>query len=75
MDPSSAWSLTPPVSPLEVDHHRTAVHVVYLHEYVSNAHTSIVFMLFNLTSIWNLSTISIGGRERDGVPSLVGPGA
>jgi hypothetical protein len=34
-----------------------------------------VFMLFNLTSIWNLSTISIGGRERDGVPSLVGPGA
>ena len=34
----------PPIPPLEVDHHRTAVHVVYLHltrVYVSNAHTSI----------------------------------
>jgi hypothetical protein len=32
----------PPVPPLKVDHHRTAVHVVYLHltEYASNAHTS-----------------------------------
>ena len=34
-----------------------------------------VFMLFNLTSIWNLPTISIGGRGHDGVSSLVGPGA
>jgi hypothetical protein len=34
-----------------------------------------VFMLFNLTSICNLPTISIGGREHDSVPSLVGPGA
>ena len=34
-----------------------------------------VFMLFNLTTIWNLPTISIGERGRDGVPSLVGPGA
>ena len=32
----------PPVPPLKVDHHCTAVHVVYLHltEYASNAHTS-----------------------------------
>jgi hypothetical protein len=34
-----------------------------------------VFMLFNLTSIWNLPTISTGGRGHDGVPSLVDPGA
>ena len=34
-----------------------------------------VFMLFNLTSIWNLPTISIGGHGRDSVPSLVGPRA
>ena len=34
-----------------------------------------VFMLFNLTSIWNLPTISIGGRGRDGIPSLIGLGA
>jgi hypothetical protein len=34
-----------------------------------------MFMLFNLTSIWNLPTISIGARGCDGVPSLVGPGA
>ena len=32
-----------------------------------------VFMLFNLTSIWNLLTISTGGRGCDGVPSLIGP--
>ena len=34
----------PPVPPLEVDHHYTAIHVVYLHltrVYTSNAHTSI----------------------------------
>ena len=32
----------PPVPPSKVDHHRTTVHVVYLHliEYASNAHTS-----------------------------------
>ena len=34
-----------------------------------------VFMLFNLTSISNLPTFSIGERGRDGVPSLIGPGA
>ena len=34
-----------------------------------------VFMLFNLTSIWNLPTISTGGRGHDGVSSLVGLGA
>ena len=34
-----------------------------------------VFMLFNLTSIWNLPTISIGVHGHDGVPSLVHPGA
>ena len=34
-----------------------------------------VFMLLNLTSIWKLSTLSIGGRGRDGVPRIVDPGA
>ena len=34
-----------------------------------------VFMLFNLTSIWNLPAISTGERGRDGVPSLIGPRA
>ena len=34
-----------------------------------------VFMLLNLTSIWKLPTFSIGGRGRDGVPRIVGPGA
>ena len=34
-----------------------------------------VFMLYNLTSIWNLPTISTGGRGHDGVLSLVGPRA
>ena len=34
-----------------------------------------VFMLFNLTSIWNLPTISIGGHGPDGFLSLVGPRA
>ena len=33
-----------------------------------------VFMLFNLTIIWNLPTISIGGRGRDSALSLIGPG-
>ena len=33
-----------------------------------------VFMLFNLTSIWNLPTISTGVHGHDGVPSLVRPG-
>jgi hypothetical protein len=34
-----------------------------------------VVMPFNLTSIWNLPTISTGKQRCDGVPSLVGPGA
>ena len=34
-----------------------------------------VFMLFNLTSIWNLPTISTGVHGHDGVPSLVRPDA
>ena len=34
-----------------------------------------VFMLFNLTSIWNLPSISIGDHGHDGVLSLVRPGA
>ena len=34
-----------------------------------------VFMLFNLTSIWNLPTISTGVHGHDGIPSLVRPGA
>ena len=38
----SVVSHPPPVPPSKVDHHHTAVHVVYLHltEYASNAHTS-----------------------------------
>ena len=34
-----------------------------------------LFMLFNLTCIWNLPSIPIGEHGHDGVPSLVGPGA
>ena len=34
-----------------------------------------VFMLLNLTSIWKLPTLSIGGHGRDGVLRIVGPGA
>jgi hypothetical protein len=34
-----------------------------------------VFMLFNLTSIWNLPTISIGEHGRDDIPSLITPRA
>ena len=34
-----------------------------------------VFMLLNLTSIWNLPTISIGVHGHDGIPSLVRPDA
>ena len=34
-----------------------------------------VFMLLNLTTIWKLPTFSTGGRGRDGVPRIVGPGA
>jgi hypothetical protein len=34
-----------------------------------------VFMLSNLTSIWNFPTISIGGHGRDSVLSLIGPRA
>ena len=34
-----------------------------------------VFMLFNLTSIWNLPTISIGGHGCAYILSIVGPRA
>ena len=34
-----------------------------------------VFMLINLTSIWNLLTISVGGHGHDGFPSFIGLGA
>ena len=34
-----------------------------------------VFMLFNLTSIWNFPTISTGVHGNDDVSSLVRPGA
>jgi hypothetical protein len=34
-----------------------------------------VFMLSNLTTIWNLPTISTGEHGRDGISSLVGLGA
>ena len=34
-----------------------------------------VFVLLNLTSIWKLPTFSIGGRGRDGIIRIVGPGA
>jgi hypothetical protein len=74
----SVVSHPPPVPPTKVDHHCTAVLVVYLHltEYASNAHTSYyVFMLFNLTSIWNLPTLSTGECGHDGVPSLISPRA
>ena len=34
-----------------------------------------MFLLFNLISIWNLPTLSIGERGRDVVLILIGPGA
>jgi len=34
-----------------------------------------VFKLFNLTSIWKLPTLLIGGRGCDGVPRIIGPRA
>jgi hypothetical protein len=52
----------------EVDHHHTVV-LVYHH-----LTRVFVFMLFSLTSLWKLPTFS-GEHGRDGVSSLVGPGA
>jgi hypothetical protein len=34
-----------------------------------------MFMLLNLTSIWKLPTLSIGGHGHDSVPRIIGPGA
>ena len=34
-----------------------------------------MFMSLNLTTIWKLPTFSTGGRGRDGVPRIIGPGA
>ena len=34
-----------------------------------------MFILFNLTSIWNLPSFSTGERGRDSVLSLIGPRA
>ena len=66
----------PPVPPLEVDHHRSSCCLCSFNQTMRAMLTLVfVFMLFNLTSIWNLPTISIGGHGHDGVPSLVVPRA
>ena len=66
----------PLVPPLEVDHHRCSCCLSSLNQIMRAMLTLVfVFMLFNLTSIWNLPTISIGDRGHDDVPSHVGPRA
>ena len=61
------------VSPLEVDHHRSSCCLGSFNQSVRAMLTVVfVFMLFNLTSIWNLSTISTGDRGHDNTLTLVG---
>ena len=63
----------PPIPPLEVDHHRSSCCLCSFNQSMRAMLTLVfVFMLLNLTSIWNLPTISIGDRGHDGIPSLVG---
>ena len=65
-----------PVPPFEVDHHRSSCCLSSFNQSMRGMLTLVfVFMLFNLTSIWNLPTISTGVHGHDGVPSLVRPGA
>ena len=62
-----------PVPPFEVDHHRSSCCLSSFNQSMRAMLTLVfVFMLFNLTSIWNLPTISIGDHGHDGVLSLVG---
>ena len=62
------------VPPLEVDHHHSSCCLCSFNQSMRAMLTLVsVFMLFNLTNIWNLPTISIGERWHDGVPSLIGP--
>ena len=66
----------PLVPPFELDHHRSSCCLSSFNQSMRAMLTLVfVFMLFNLTSIWNLLTISTGGRGHDDVLSLVGPGA
>ena len=53
----------PLVPPLEVDHHRSSCCLSSFNQSMRAMLTIVfVFMLFNLTSIWNLPTISTGCR-------------
>ena len=64
------------VPPFEVDHHRSSCCLSSFNQSMRAMLTLVfVFMLFNLTSIWNLPTISIGVQGHDGVSSLVRPSA
>ena len=66
----------PLVPPLEVNHHRRSCCLSSFNQSMRAMLTLVFeFMLFNLTSIWNLPTISIGDRGHDDVPSHVGPRA
>ena len=63
----------PLVPPFEVDHHRSSCCLSSFNQSMRAMLTLVfVFMLFNLTSIWNLPTISTGDHGHDGIPSLVG---
>ena len=65
-----------PVPPFKVDHHRSSSYLSSFNKGMRAMLTLVfVFMLFNLTSIGNLPTISIGVHGHDRVPSLVCPGA
>ena len=65
-----------PVPPFEVDHHRSSCCLPSFNQSMRAMLTLVfMFMLFNLTSIWNLPTISTGVRGHDGVSSLVHPDA
>ena len=66
----------PLVPPFEVDHHHSSCCLSSFNQSMRAMLTLVfVFMLFNLTSIWNLPTISTGVYGHDGISSLVRPGA
>ena len=74
IDGSLIGLLSNPLVPsLKVDHHRASCCICSFNQSMRAVVTLVfVFMLFNLTSIWNLPTISIGDHGHDGILSLVG---
>ena len=64
----------PPVPPFEVDHHCSSCCLSSFNQSMRAMLTLVfVFMLFNLTTIWNLSTTSTGEHGHDGILCLDGP--